>query len=665
MLKRCFSISFTLVLLTEMAQPQHLPVPNQAAIRPSSQDLTQAWGLLDRDPAKALALAEEHLDRTIQPDDHTLWQAIGALASASLEAQGADVQLEHSIQELQALLSLEPGDREHHTRIRALLGRCCNALAEHEYASGQTEHARALFDRANQILDGPDLEHHRWLVLSSRSIFHIKVGELEQALKWSIAAFKLAEKLAIPSWQRSAASNLGYVYRLLKDYPNALEWFQRAAQLAESTGDHDAQAMALNEIGNVHLLSENTDLALQFKAQALELLSTGSNVVARASCLADMGIALSSRGRLDDAAGYLQQAAEQFQTVNMEREVALCLYNLSMIQVDLDSLQDAETSARKALEISKRLNLSHTVLDTRKTLALIHQARGSCSAAYEQLSLAIEEQEQLIEEENQERLAEMRAQFETETKQQRIEILERDQQIQAISLSRQTLIRNGLIVGLGLLVLILALLAQRYQEKTRAHALIQSKNQELSNAYRQLELTSREDPLTGIANRRELCRRFEEDRHRADRRRESLSLILCDVDHFKTINDTRGHDCGDRVLKELARMLRSGVRRQDTVGRWGGEEFLIILPDTDIHGAILLAEKIRTKIAARGFQCENAPFRVTMTLGASQVRARETMDDAVKRADKALYQGKEAGRNRVVMEEASDDMVPLSGGTVP
>jgi diguanylate cyclase (GGDEF)-like protein len=159
---------------------------------------------------------------------------------------------------------------------------------------------------------------------------------------------------------------------------------------------------------------------------------------------------------------------------------------------------------------------------------------------------------------------------------------------------------------------------------------------------------SRRDPLTGLHNRRSLLDGWEDAVHRARRSGKPVSVVLADIDHFKSINDTRGHAGGDAALLAVAQALRSALRAQDVVARWGGEEFMLLLPDTDIAGARRVAESARAAIESLRVEHAGAGFEVTLSLGAAEHQMDRTLDQTIADADAALYQAKEGGRNRVV-----------------
>jgi diguanylate cyclase (GGDEF)-like protein/PAS domain S-box-containing protein len=168
-------------------------------------------------------------------------------------------------------------------------------------------------------------------------------------------------------------------------------------------------------------------------------------------------------------------------------------------------------------------------------------------------------------------------------------------------------------------------------------------NENITNK-KAIEKLSVTDQLTQLYNRHKLDESFSIEIERAKRYRHSLSMILVDIDHFKLVNDQYGHDIGDETLKSISKIFRNSIRLADIVGRWGGEEFIIIVPDTALEQAILLAEKIRKVIETHNFK---EIGRVTASFGVSNYIIDDTKELLVKKADEALYKAKNNGRNRV------------------
>ncbi len=159
-----------------------------------------------------------------------------------------------------------------------------------------------------------------------------------------------------------------------------------------------------------------------------------------------------------------------------------------------------------------------------------------------------------------------------------------------------------------------------------------------------LKLLAETDPLTGLYNKGKFNEVLQKEIERAKRYKRPLSIIVFDIDHFKKINDTYGHKIGDDVLKSLAKIIKSSVRKTDFAARWGGEEFVILLPETDLEGARKVAEKLREKVEKHKFP---GVGKVTISLGVAQLKDNEDPNDFIVRADMALYKAKEGGRNRV------------------
>jgi diguanylate cyclase (GGDEF)-like protein len=173
--------------------------------------------------------------------------------------------------------------------------------------------------------------------------------------------------------------------------------------------------------------------------------------------------------------------------------------------------------------------------------------------------------------------------------------------------------------------------------------------QELQAAVVKLEDLAIKDPLTGLYNRRYMIERLHELENRYELNNSLFSVIMCDIDNFKIINDRYGHDCGDFALLKIAELLARTCREEDDLARWGGEEFMILLPDTDRTTAYAFAERIRQEIDASILQYENIDLKITMTFGVAEYEETLGIEGTIKNADRALLQGKAAGRNRVVV----------------
>ena len=195
-------------------------------------------------------------------------------------------------------------------------------------------------------------------------------------------------------------------------------------------------------------------------------------------------------------------------------------------------------------------------------------------------------------------------------------------------------------------------LAQEQLDRLADLAAVAVDEMELRLANRRLTELTQTDPMTGAYNRRHFMQLAETERARARRYERPLSVLIFDIDHFKRVNDTLGHAAGDVAIIEAVQEAKATLRRQDVLARIGGEEFAVLLPETDLEGGRLIAERLRARIAKRKLAHEGRAFEITVSVGVALVDLEAGTEEALKRADAALYAAKRAGRNRVAVDPA-------------
>ena len=173
---------------------------------------------------------------------------------------------------------------------------------------------------------------------------------------------------------------------------------------------------------------------------------------------------------------------------------------------------------------------------------------------------------------------------------------------------------------------------------------------QINYIYTRTKYLSITDELTGLSNRRCFDTTFEKEFLRASRYSNKLTLVMFDIDYFKTVNDTYGHQCGDYILKQVANAALQTFRKTDTVFRYGGEEFAVILTETDINQSIIPLERFRKTVQTLGLNYQGQEVNVTVSIGACQLTCdMKTKEDFLQKADEALYEAKNSGRNRTVL----------------
>lgn len=197
------------------------------------------------------------------------------------------------------------------------------------------------------------------------------------------------------------------------------------------------------------------------------------------------------------------------------------------------------------------------------------------------------------------------------------------------------------VLNIALAIIILAFIGHAFENSAEdAEAELLRTNKKLMNM-------ATTDPVTNLTNRRNMMARIEKEKEKIDRGGKPFTLIMVDIDNFKHVNDEYGHDGGDFVLISLAEMISVSIRKQDQVARWGGDEFLVMLPETDLEGGRVVAEKIRQRVLRTPFVYHEKDIPVTLTFGVGLCDANSGIGSTIRKADQALYFGKQAGKNRV------------------
>ena len=535
------------------------------------------------------------------------------------------------------------GERKSEADILVGVATCLNILGRNEEALARYGEARAIFEALGDRLG---------LLTCRRSagISHYDLGRMDKALEEYLGALRIAEELADPAEIGKTASNIGNVYLEVGNLVEALKYQEQALTAFEKADFKIGIAGGALNLGATRTqLADTADdegnkaRATQLRRQAIadyekSLLTFRLLDIPRgvSAALNSLGGAKRRAGKPAEALTHVEEALALRRKVGDKQGEVESLMQLSSIRTDLGQKDLAIRGLGEAVVLGESIQANNLLLDGYRTLGTLRREAGDFRGALEAFEKSAEIQKKLDAEQMNERLTELKLKYDDEKKSKEIELLRRDQQINELELKRQGTIVRAAVAGVILVCLIAVLFYNRYRLRVRSE--------------KQLDIASRTDPLTGLANRRDLMEKIEYERTRAKRGTRPLSLMICDADDFKKINDTYGHYAGDTALRFISRVLKETARAQDVVGRWGGEEFLLVLPDTDAAGGANLAEKIRVARKERICSTESGVMLpVTLTLGIAQERPEEDTDHWIRRADDALLKGKREGKNRVVV----------------
>lgn len=475
--------------------------------------------------------------------------------------------------------------------------------------------------------------------------------DFDSALKYYLNALQHFEGLAkqpdpgkAPLHVAHLHAAIGNVLKAMGDIPRAMEYYQRALAEYDRLENPGGVAGCRYNLGVLQEELKQFDAALASYGEAQRAAEALGDQYLLSLALASTGSALRSAGRLAEAEVAIGRALEVCQRMDRRRGIADNLLKLASVRRLQGHLPAALRTAQEGLELAERLEDRRMVADAHRELAEVYDAMGRPMEALVSLRRFQAIDEEVAGVEKSSHVNKLMIAFESARKEQEINSLQAQRRA-------DQRVRWAVTAMLGLALVVIGLLVAGYRLKVQSANAIAAKNAELEEAYARVEELARIDELTQLFNRRGIFEFLQHEVARSRREQSPLALVLGDLDDFKRINDTCGHAVGDAVLRAAAAAIRGSVRATDAVARWGGEEFLAVLPNTGLEGAALVAEKIRAAVAALTVEGARGVGSLTITLGVS-VCLDGDLKEALRRADAAVYEGKGAGKDTVRMAPA-------------
>jgi diguanylate cyclase (GGDEF)-like protein len=615
-----------------------------------------AVALVDTDPDEALARAEEGVALAEELRAHDVragaLKALGVVRILRGELEAAESATQDAVD-----LAERFSDRDVLLGALHNLGLIHRQLGRLEESAGS--HVRVL------ELAGPDGDPEvRARAHSSLAALRYLQGAYDQSLDHALTAVRLHETTGDLAAKADAWNTAAAVYDTLSQRSDALRAYQRSLDLYEEIGSERGMVNPLNNLGILYYQLNQLDRAEAYHRRALEIRQRIGDRAGEATSLNNLANIARSRGDLAAARELYERALAIREELGDRQQLAVSLRDLGDLHRELGNLDRALELTTRSLEVARELGARNDVRLALADLSKVQAARGEAAAALETFQEFHELEKEILGEQAAARVAEIRASHEVAEREKRIEVLHRQNTL-------QRRLHAVLVVAVLLLIAVLLLVANRARTRLRTNRMLMDKNAEIELQKTRLEelnqilaqrsqeyyVSSIVDRLTGTYNRAYLLEALAKAFSLARRYDEQLGCVFLDLDHFKSINDAHGHRAGDRALAAVAAAIRGRTREEDTLGRYGGEEFVLLLPNTGVDGALEVAERILEAIRRERIELNGASVAVTASAGVAELRTHgaTSADELLEQADAALYLAKEAGRDRAEVFVAASD----------
>ena len=477
-------------------------------------------------------------------------------------------------------------------------------------------------------------ERQRADILSLRGEMYSYQGELAEGLMDLIDAHLRYEALGLEAKGREGLANIANAYRRMGLYERAESYFKELEHDYRQLGVEEYLVDIHSQQGLLYIDTEEYDKALPLMAEAERYYMGSNQEGVLAWSRIELATILQKQGKPDQAMIKLDQAAASLHQGEGADSVTLGHWHLVMAEV-LEALNRPGEALRhldEAEPIFTREQNLRFLARVHETRARVLERQGHIQSALTSLKTYVETRQALELRLREQRSLQMRFEFDLARKELENQTLRSQQQLQAEKLKQLQERRYWQYLVVALLLVVMGTLVVHQRGRTRK--------------MQRLAMT---DELTGIHNRRQIQAKGRKWFTQAREEGKPLCVLLLDVDHFKKVNDQLGHHVGDRVLTAVAQCIEEQLRSLDRVGRNGGEEFLVLLPDTLLNEAVEVAERIRQAVARLEIEGVPADHPIRISIGCAQYKPEDdNLGELVRRADEAMYEAKLAGRNRVM-----------------
>jgi len=462
---------------------------------------------------------------------------------------------------------------------------------------------------------------------------YISKAQYKAALKLLKRAHEVNKTLKDENVKIKLLDSMANVYYNTDQLEQAHRYYSELIALDRVSGNQASLAVSLFNIGHVNASLKQFKEARKNFEESLKISQALGDKSGAASTLKAMGVNAHAQSDLVSARSNLEMSLQIFNEINDTIQVAVVYRHLGDITREEGHYDAAIKHYKAALPVLLQNNSNTPVIRTYRGLSATYEKLGDYKKAFTNYRIYTQLLEQQLAQRNQETIQRFKVQFETQKFAAANERLELKNNSQKKELEhRQALLKMQYVV-IALAIGMIGLVAILWR-RSRQHA-------------HKMQMLATTDELTGLLNRRAIMQLGAQEWRRANRFKRPFCCLIFDVDHFKRINDTLGHAAGDQVLKTISAVVKSVLRNTDFLGRFGGEEFLLIATETDEKQAVTVAERIRHEIES--ISHEGVDQVITVSIGIAQLTDEGSLEALIKHADDALYKAKNNGRNQAVV----------------
>ena len=578
--------------------------------------------LISDNPRKAVADADGWLADAKAKQDKALELKALRLQALALDQMEDD---SHLLEVATRGLALARESHAPAAEVEFIAARAAARMLAGKYAESAKD-----YDEAMKLATQHLMEDHQARFHIARGHLFLAMGRIPEALDALTTAYNRFEKRGDRFGMSNALSALATLYGRetagTADLEKAVDYHQRAIELAQPyAGRYDRSTDFFN-LGTAYLRLKKFDRARQFLEKSLAISQDLQDTVGTAYGHQRLGVLEMEQGHPREALALEDKALEVFSRTGDRAAEFRTLLARAEALAQLERKRESLEALAQAAAVSERLNSPRLEPLLHEAAARIHSRFGDFEKAYAALASLRSAERRRDEAARSDRASELQARFDLQQKEAENVLLRmRERESEAR--------RLALALALVLSLLVLGIVAFFLVGYVRSH--------------QRVAALAMKDDLTGIANRRNILEYGRLHVRRSRKGGEGLCVALLDLDHFKSINDELGHAVGDNVLKAFAETCTRQLRSQDRLGRFGGEEFLLVMPGVDSAQVPYVFERLRKALIETPIPGIPADRNITFSLGAAELRGvADDLESLIQRADRALYRAKQAGRDR-------------------